>query len=190
MRTLKAGGQGFREIVKIENRNEACILIGDLNKHIGCDETGVKGNHQKVSVGGEFIKTLLSSGQYICLNNHKDAIGGPFTRYDPAEPLNKERMSCLDIAIISLNLLPFFQSIEIDSAMKYSPSRAVNKSTTKFSDHFPVIITFDNIPKHKPKKFGPTSHTIWNTKKPDGWKTYETLTEKDDAFQNLISVES
>jgi hypothetical protein len=92
--------------------------------------------------------------------------------------------------LVSLNLLPFFQSIEIDSSMKYSPSRAVKKSTTKYSDHFPLIITFSDIPKQKPKKMGPTSHTIWNTKKPDGWKTYQTLTENDDAFQNLINEES
>ena len=31
---------------------------------------------------------------------------------------------------------------------------------------------------------------IWNTKKTDGWKTFETLTKNDDAFQNLINVES
>ena len=53
-----------------------------------------------------------------------------------------------------------------------------------------MIISFTDIPKQKPKKMGPTSHTIWNTKKPEGWKTYETPTENDDVFQNLINVES
>ena len=53
--------------------------------------------------------------------------------------------------------LPFFKSIEIDATKKYSPARAVNMSTTKHSDHFPVIITFENIPKRKaPRTILPT----------------------------------
>ena len=71
----------LEEIIKIENRNEMCILIGDFNKHIGNGENGVEGNHSKTTFGGELILNFLSDGRYICLNNHKDATGGPFTRY-------------------------------------------------------------------------------------------------------------
>ena len=90
---------------------------------------------------------FLSDGRFICLNNHKDATGGPFTRYDPADPTNKKKMSCIDLVIISMNLLPFFKAIEIDSSMKYSSSRAVRKSVSKYPDHFPVIVVFENIPR-------------------------------------------
>ena len=60
----------MEEIVKIENRNEACILIGDLNKLVGNGEFGVKGNNEKVSFGGKLIHRLLSSGKYILANNN------------------------------------------------------------------------------------------------------------------------
>ena len=65
----------LEEIIKIEKRFEACILLGDLNKHIGNDEY-----HAKISYGGELVRALLSGGNYICLNNQPGAVGGPYTR--------------------------------------------------------------------------------------------------------------
>ena len=113
----------FNEIAKIENRSESCIIVGDLNKHIGCDELGVRNNHPKVTFGGELVRALLADGNYICLNNHPNAKGGAFTRVDPAFPHSK---SCLDLVIISRNLLKYFLSITIDSDRKFSPIRPIN----------------------------------------------------------------
>ena len=90
----------YNEIVKIENRRENCIILGDMNKHIGCDELGVKNNHPRISFGGELIRALLAEGKYICLNNHQNTRGGPFTRVDPSDPL---KLSCLDLVFISKN---------------------------------------------------------------------------------------
>ena len=72
------------EIMKITRRNELLLIIGDINKHIGNDELGVTGNHQKISPGGKLIRELLSSEAFICMNNSSKAIGGPFTRFDPS----------------------------------------------------------------------------------------------------------
>ena len=49
----------YEEIVKIEKRKEGCIILGDLNKHIGSDDLGVKNNHPKISFGGELVRALL-----------------------------------------------------------------------------------------------------------------------------------
>ena len=138
----------YDEIVKIESRKEACIILGDLNKHIGNDDLGVRNNHPKITFGGEFVRAMLEDGEYICLNNHPNAIGGPFTRLDPATG----KLSCLDLVIISKELLPYFKSITIDSRRKYSPVRPINKNEVRHSDHFPVIVQFENIPVRKPTK--------------------------------------
>ena len=180
----------LNEIIHIKNRKESCIIIGDLNKHIGNDLYGVKGNHQKISPGGELVRALLYDGQYICLNNHETSKGGPFTRYDPAAPHDKTKMSCLDLVIISQDLFPYVKSIEIDSTMKFSPSRVVNRKTTKYPDHFPVIIVFENIPRRRMLKNVQSSYITWNKNKEDGWEKYKSLTESNEAFTGLIDNEN
>ena len=175
----------YDEIVKIEIRKEACIIVGDMNKHIGNDELGVRNNHPKITFGGELVRSLLAEGDFICLNNHPNATGGPFTRVDLANPA---KLSCLDLVLISRNLLPFFKSITIDSGRKYSPVRPINKNEVRHSDHFPVIVTFENIPLLKPIKLGRNAHTIWNTNKQGGWDAFKESTQKSDEFDKIIDA--
>ena len=53
------------EIVKIEAREEAIVLIGDLNKHLA--DTIVKTN-KKITYGGKLLKEFLSDEKiYPCL---------------------------------------------------------------------------------------------------------------------------
>ena len=49
------------DINDIDNRKEAMLLMGDLNRAIGNDEFGIKGNKEKDSPGGELIRN-----QTIC----------------------------------------------------------------------------------------------------------------------------
>ena len=88
-----------------------------------------------------------------------------------------------------MNLLPFFKAIEIDSSMKYSPSRAVRKSVSKYPDHFPVIVVFENIPRVNLQKPISNTHTIWNTNREGGWENYKRATDSHDAFENVIDTE-
>ena len=76
----------MEEIHRIESRNEDIILCGDLNKHIGCDDLVVEGNHSKISFGGLLLRALLATGDYVCLNNSSKCKGGPFTCYEPSSP--------------------------------------------------------------------------------------------------------
>ena len=135
-------GRILKEIKKIEHRNELVLLIGDMNKHIGCDELGVKGSHSKISFGGELVRGFLSDGDYICLNNSSKATGGPFTRFDPSKPDKTENMSCLSLVIVSKKLEPFIEKLEVDSDKVFSPIRPISKTKSITSDHFPLIITF------------------------------------------------
>ena len=92
----------LNEINSIQKRKEHLLIIGDMNKHIGNDELGVAGNHPKISSGGELIRGFLSSENFVCLNNSKLVTGGPFTRYDPSNPSKREKMSCLDLVLVSI----------------------------------------------------------------------------------------
>ena len=94
----------LEKIAEIESKDENIILIGDLNKSIGNGEYGVNKNKSKVTFGGKLVHQLLARGKYILVNNTLKCKGGPFTRFDPAEPGNENKMSCLDLAIISLEL--------------------------------------------------------------------------------------
>ena len=172
----------YDEIVKIEKRKESCIIIGDLNKKIGNDDLGIKNNDPMITFGGELVRALLSRGDYVCLNNHPSAIGGPFTRKDPASG----KLSCLDFVIISINLLPFFKSITIDSERKFSPIRPIKQQEAKHSDHFPIIVQFENIPVREPIKHARNAHTIWNTKKEGGWEAFKASTNDYNVFEDII----
>ena len=62
-------GRIVNEILKIEQKDEMILIVGDLNKHIGSDENGIEGSNARISFGGELLRGFLSEGKYICLNN-------------------------------------------------------------------------------------------------------------------------
>ena len=45
---------------EIERRDEEAILIGDINKLVGNDKSGIKDNNQKVSFGGKLVLESIS----------------------------------------------------------------------------------------------------------------------------------
>ena len=177
-------GRLLLEIKKIENRNELLLIIGDLNKKIGNDAYGVKGNHNKISFGGELVRSLLYNGEYVCLNNCDLATGGPFTRFDPSCPDNLENMSCIDLVLASNRLVKFIDKFEIDSGRKFSPIRPISKKKSITSDHFPILITFSSDFCSKKTKVPRETFTIWNTNKEGGWNRYKEMTNDDISILN------
>ena len=113
-----------KELDKIRREKEACILISDMNKKVGSDTLGVKDNKPNVSYGGHMLRTLIESGQYFLANNTPEAVGGPYTREEPADahlPWEKRRKSCLDLVLVSTNLKQFYSGLEIDSRRIITP---------------------------------------------------------------------
>ena len=102
-KVLEGWKQILNELSLIEARQEAVLIIGDLNRAVGDGEEGVRGNKSQVSFGGSLIRDLTSSGDYSILNNLSLTTGGPWTRVCPSTGSS----SCLDLAIGSNNLLPF-----------------------------------------------------------------------------------
>ena len=72
------------------------------------------------------MRCFLSTCRYACINKSAKAQGGPFTRFDPKSPLERENMSCLDYVIASIELEPYIESLIIDSEKnihRYDPSQ-------------------------------------------------------------------
>ena len=97
------------EVVKKEAKNELLVLCGDLNKYVG---DVVEGNHSRVTFGGQLIRDLLSTEKYILVNSTNKVEGGPFTRYDPSDPNCSAKKSCLDLFIISRELIKHVEKLD------------------------------------------------------------------------------
>ena len=66
-------------------RGDHVLLVGDLNKHVGCDHLGVPGNTPQLSTGGRLVRDLVEGGKWRLINAIEEKVkGGPFTRKDPA----------------------------------------------------------------------------------------------------------
>ena len=181
-----------RDLEDIQSRNESTIIIGDLNRAIGADQLGVKGNKPKISKGGRMVRELLEEGEYVLLNNTEKAVGGPWTWVSRSEETVK---SCLDLVIVSADLEPFLESMTVDTEFKYGPARVrkVNNKLKKIhSDHFPMVVRFQNLPT---KRIVTTKAGRWKLNVPEGWKSYQRLSDKisgkmDDIIDNkALSIE-
>ena len=94
------------------------------------------------------------------------------------------KIKCL--VIISKRLYPYVDTVLIDSQKEFSPLRPISKVKSVTSDHFPIIVTFTNLPmKNTKKKTKVDNFTIWNTNKENGWNNYEYPTRKDELFKNI-----
>ena len=171
---------------KIRARNELCCLTGDLNKLVGCGQFGVPGNHPEVSIGGRLLMDLLETGNWTLVNSMKPEIvqGGPFTRKDPAS--GKE--SCLDLFIVSKELVPYVKSMKINLKREKTVARAVRMGaiySNVYSNHYSCILTLENLPRIQERRG--EKRVMWNLAKEGGWNRYALLTEEySEAFEKAI----
>ena len=174
------------ELKRVENSGEYAVLMGDMNKHVG---DIVRGNHEKVSYGGKLIKELLNTKKYVLLNNSAKVKGGPFTRYNPADPQDENSKSCIDLIILSRELLKYVKEVIIDKNFNFTPGRPLGNNKMCYPDHYGIIFVMENIPlangKARCKKY-----KIWNLKKDGGWKKYNELTDENERFKEVSEDES
>ena len=158
-------GRLCREMEAIRNRQEFCCLSGDLNKLVGIGQFGVPGNHKEIYFGGRLLRKLVETGNWFKVNGLGQEIvkGGPFTRQDPATG----NRSCLDLFVVSAELLPYVQNLTIDSQREMAVTRAV-KVGMRFkevpSDHFTCILTLTNLPRVQERKVKSSSYGTWKRK--------------------------
>jgi hypothetical protein len=175
---LESWGRILKELSLIEVRSKGVLIIGDLNRGVGSDELGVPGNSPTVSYGGKLVRDLLASEEYCLLTGLALAEGGPWTREDPGDG----GLSCLDLAIVSRNMLPYVKKLQVDSKKEFTPMRVTTRKgrmTLKPTDHFSLMVELWLPKKEKSQK----TLTVWNKNKPGGWEAYKVLT---DAAQNKM----
>ena len=176
----------YTEICKIEAKNEYLVLIGDLNVHLG-DQGHIK-NNKKESPGGKLINNFLSAGDYVLVNKSEKAVGGPYTRIDPADPNKK---SILDLCIISKELYPYVGSLKIDNDLVNTPYRTISRNKLVYTDHLSLILTFDNLPLASKVHSGARKNVRWNLNREGGGSRYKELTDDNkkltDVAQNEVA---
>ena len=176
---LARWGRLRKELETIRARGELCLLAGDMNKHVGCDDLGVPGNKPEVDRGGHMVRALLATGDWLLVNAMGEEVveGGPFTREDPATGA----LSCLQLFIVSRELRPFVTKLVIDSALELTVGRSVSekgKYRLVRSDHFPCILTMENLPWVGRKKGKEDKQVKWNLAKIGGWNRYKVLSDE------------
>ena len=56
-----------KDLEEIEDRGEAVLVLGDLNRAIGSDQWGVTGNKSNLSHGGQYIRDMVTGqGGGLC----------------------------------------------------------------------------------------------------------------------------
>ena len=138
------------DMENIRAMGEFCCVLGDLNKLVGTGQLGVPGNHPEVSLGGRLLRELLVTRNWFLVNGlgPELVMEGPFTRKDPAT----RNLSCLDIFIVSRELLPYVKKLQIDSQRKMAVARAVkmgSKHQLIYLDHYTCLLTLSNLPRQK-----------------------------------------
>ena len=171
-----------KEMEAVRMRGDFCVYSGDLNKLVGVGEFGVPDNSSEVSLGGRLLRELLATGNWTLVNGlGKEVVqGGPFTREDPATGV----MSCLDLWVVSIELLPYVSSLVIDREKNMTPYRAVKEKQNYklvYTDHLSSLLTLKDLPLRRQKK--EEKKTIWNLAKSDSWTEYKKET---DAFSEEL----
>ena len=158
-----------------------------MNRAVGDGKYGIKGNKPIISYGGKLVRELLESDGYVLLNNLDIVEGGPWTFISRADPGIK---SCLDLVIVSRNLLPFVSKMVVDKERNFTPYRIIKRRTgvtTVYTDHLSLKVILTGMPSAS-RNENDEKETVWNMKKSGAWKVYEKKTKE--AAEKLDKVVS
>ena len=126
------------EVLEASEANCAVILQMDGNLH--CGEEVIRGDPNGINANGKLFRTFLNNNQSIALLNRSDKCQGKITRR--RNKGKKVEEAILDYALVSDELLPFFEKMIIDEEKKFPLTSYLNRKETH-SDHFTIIIDFD-----------------------------------------------
>ena len=145
-----------------------------MNKHVG---DIIEGHRDKVTFGGRLIRKLLETEKYELVNSTKKVVGGPFTRYDPADPKCLRKKSCLGLVIVSKELSSYVEKLVIDKNLTTTACRPLSKTKVVYPDNYSMLLRFKNLPLKLVGKTAGKKFTLWNTNKEGGWNKFKELTE-------------
>ena len=154
-----------KDVDIILTRREGVVMIGDFNAAVGNSDHGIKDNHEKVSYRGKLIKEMLEEKEIFLVNSMEIVENGPWTWESRSDP---DKKSCLDLVMVSENLLPYISSLVVDTNREYSPCRVTKKGSRLsriHSDHYTMVLSMKNLPKQNVMK---AKQNQWNLNKPEG----------------------
>lgn len=67
------------EMETIKNEGFNCIILGDLNGHVGNDDQGIEGNHPNINYNGQLLRSFIDSNDLVMFNADKERCSGVFT---------------------------------------------------------------------------------------------------------------
>ena len=98
-----------------------------------------------------------------------------------------QKMSCLDLTIVSKGLYKYVENLIIDKDLSFTPWR-MDKKRVVYSDHFSCLLTLKNIPIRVGTNGNAPPKTIrWNLKKKGGWDEYLRLTTNNNKLDELVN---
>ena len=137
---------------------------------------------KKVTFGGQLVKDLLETEKYVLVNSTDKVEGGPFTRYDPSDPKCVDKMSCLELVIISVDMLKYVDKLSIDKEFKMTACHPLSKNKVVYPDHISVLLVFKGLPLKTSQAKAGAKFCIWNTNKEGGWDKFKELTEDNEKL--------
>ena len=102
-----------KDILEIKNSiSDKIILVGDYNAHMGNDEEGIQGNHQKIGINGREYRKMIKENDLVLCNNSNKCYGR-WTREQSG------KKSILDLTISTNPAYELIEKITIDDEHKY-----------------------------------------------------------------------
>ena len=86
------------ELRRLENDGYKCIIMRDMNAHIGTPPLGIDGNKPGINSNGPKLLDFVSNNDLILLNRDKEVCTGTFTRITPYSS------TILDYVLITKNI--------------------------------------------------------------------------------------
>ena len=111
-------------ILDIYTEGFNCIILGDLNGHVGNDDQGIDGNHPDINYNGQLLRSFVNSNDLVMINADKERCSEVFTR----ETINST--TCLDYVLADANSNDLIVSLSVDT----------NKEVLWGSDHSSILL--------------------------------------------------
>jgi len=97
-----------QEMATIQQEGFDCIILGDLNGHIGNDARGIEDNAPDINYNGTLLRDFISNTNLVLLNADKTRCSGVFTR----RTMNST--SCLDYVLADAGANESIVSLTVD----------------------------------------------------------------------------
>ena len=173
------------EVLEASEANCAVFLQMDGNLH--CGEEVISGDPNVTNANGKLFRTFLNNNQSIALLNRSDKCQGKITRR--RNKGNKVEEAILDFALVSDELLQFFDKMIIDEEKKFPLTSYLNRKVTH-SDHSTIIIDFDI----KFKKQKPDRVEQFNLRDKEGQEKFKNILNSENnlarCFENADDLET